>query len=62
MHYLVGRVDDWRGGRSESSDNRLRFQSPLAEPDRRISRIRLSLGSCLRPRQVTRALGESDQL
>ena len=52
-----GRVDDWRGGGRRMgvavpsgfrplpvphSPPWLRFQSPLIEPDRRISRIRLS--------------------
>ena len=49
------RVDDWRGGGPAQPDYPLRFQSPLGEPDVRISRIRLSPGSCLRPRRVALA-------
>ena len=51
----LGRVDGWRGGGPASSDlYPLRFQPPLGEPDVRISRIRLSPGSCLRTRKVAR--------
>ena len=53
--FASGRVDDWRGGGPARPDlYPLRFQSPLGEPDVRISRIRLSPGSCLRPRRVAR--------
>ena len=42
-----GRVEDWRGKPLIGS----RFQSPLIEPDMRVSRIRLSdKTSCVRPR------------
>jgi hypothetical protein len=46
---VLSRVEDWRGEPLTG----LRFQSPLVEPDMRISRIRLSdKNSCGRPRTV----------
>ena len=40
----------------------LRFHTPLIEPDRRISRIRLSeKGSRVRPRKVAGPLGKLDE-
>src|SRR3989304_10559616 len=45
------RVETWRG-----DDSSFRFHVPLIEPDRRISRIRLSdKDSCFRPREVSRS-------
>ena len=54
-HEVTRRVEDWRGKPLIGP----RFQSPLVEPDRRISRIRLSdKTSCGRPRT---GLGEGPQ-
>ena len=70
-----GRVEVWRGGvgrayrlaapfgwRCLTGPTVLRFQTPLIEPDGRISRIRLSeKASRRRPREVTRPPLEADQ-
>jgi hypothetical protein len=48
---ILGRVEDGRGSLGHAATSR--FPSPLIEPDRRISRIRLSdKTSRLRPRLV----------
>ena len=68
-------VEEWRGGldraylladpfvgRCLTSPVLLRFQTPLIEPDRRVSRIRLSeKGSRVRPRKVARSLSKPNQ-
>ena len=64
--FFLGRVETWRGGvgrayplagsfvcRCLTSSTVLRFQVPLIEPDRRITRIRLSdKTSYLRPQRA----------
>jgi hypothetical protein len=77
MEGLAGgncRVERWRGGlgvayplagpfvcRCLNSQTVLRFHLPLIEPDRQISRIRLSdKKSRFRPRKVARSRGEPD--
>ena len=58
----LGRVDDWRGdGPARPDLYPLRLQPPLGEPDVRISRIRLSPGSCLRTRKVARLRQQAHQ-
>ncbi len=72
---IPGRVDDWRGGGRRKgvavpggfrqvpvphSPPWLRFQSPLIEPDVRISRASGSrTRSCLRPRMARRSRGKA---
>jgi hypothetical protein len=71
---LIGRVEMWRGGlggayrlsgpfvcRCLTSSTLLRFHIPLIEPDRRVSRIRLSdQASWGRTRPAVRASGQQD--